>query len=55
MYTLSELETIFRGCKSLLEISRAMEALLWVKADGDISPNLEHYIRWKALDRIREI
>ena len=55
MYTLIELQTIFRSCKSLDEIGRAMEALLWVKADGDISPNQECYIRERALGRLREI
>jgi hypothetical protein len=55
MYTLIELETIFRGCKSLDEIGSALHALLWVKADGDVSPNQERYIREISLGRLREI
>ena len=55
MYSLVELQTIFRSCKNINEIGKAMEALLWVKADGDISPNQECYIRERALGRISEI
>lgn len=55
MYTTIELQTIFNGCKSLDDISRVMQALLWVKGDGDISPNQERYIRERSLGRLREI
>lgn len=55
MYTTIELQTIFNACKSLKEIGKAMEALLWVKEDGDISPNQERYIRERSLGRLREI
>jgi hypothetical protein len=55
MYSNKELALIFSQCESLHEISKAMEALLWVKQDGDITPNQVEYVREKSTGRMFEI
>jgi hypothetical protein len=55
MYSNKELELIFNNCKNLYEIGRAMEALLWVKEDGDITSNQVEYVREKSTGRMFEI
>ncbi len=55
MYSNKELEQIFNSCFSLDEIARAMEALLYVKDDGDLTSNQVESVREKSVARMFEI
>lgn len=55
MYSYVELEFILNNCCSLHEIAIAMTALLYVKADGDLTDAQVEFIREKSLKRVREI
>jgi hypothetical protein len=55
MYSNEELEMILNSCCNFSEIIRVMNALLLVKADGDITAIQENFIREKSQQRVREI
>jgi hypothetical protein len=55
MYSFLELEFIFQKCLTFNEIYKAMNALLYIKADGDLTEDQVIFIHEISVKRVKQL
>jgi hypothetical protein len=55
MYSFYEILIIFQRCKNIDELERAIDGLLFVKEDGDLSYKLSLYAESQSKVRFRQL